>query len=84
MKHPDTKFGLAGPLQGLNTGVVLFRLDRMRSNAKFTSQVDPWRPGFLRFVQVTFREMKKLSDFFQMTFYTGDQVKRGLGDQFHG
>ena len=41
MTHPDTKFGLAGPLQGLNTGVVLFRLDRMRTDARFTSQVWP-------------------------------------------
>ena len=38
--HPDTDLGLPGPKQGLNTGVVLFRLDKMRSSDLFTDNVE--------------------------------------------
>ena len=33
--HPDTVFGLPGRFQGLNMGVVLFRLEKMRKSKLF-------------------------------------------------
>ena len=33
--HPETKFGAPGRFQGLNVGVLLLRLDRLRKNKMF-------------------------------------------------
>jgi len=40
-KHPGTKIGEPGRLQGLNTGVVLYRLDRMRQSPLYSSYLHP-------------------------------------------
>jgi hypothetical protein len=35
--HPDTPLGQPGRFQGLNVGIVLYRLDRMRSSFSYQS-----------------------------------------------
>ena len=37
--HPETRLGLPGELQGVNTGVVLLHLERMRRSEKFNRYV---------------------------------------------
>ena len=39
-QNPDTEIGEPGNLQGLNTGVVLYNLQRMRDNEKYNHYVD--------------------------------------------
>ena len=38
--NPDTQVGEPGPMQGFNTGVVLYDFSRMRSNVKYNAYVD--------------------------------------------
>jgi hypothetical protein len=38
--HPNSSLGRPGPSQGLNAGVMLLRLDRMRSELRFTDQLN--------------------------------------------
>ncbi len=38
--HPDTQVGEPGPMQGFNTGVVLFNFARIRENVKYNNYVD--------------------------------------------
>ena len=38
--HPDTVLGLPGRFQGLNMGVVLFRLEKMRKSKLYNSYVN--------------------------------------------
>lgn len=40
-KHPGTKIGEPGRFQGLNTGVVLYRLERMRRSVLYSSYLHP-------------------------------------------
>lgn len=40
-KNPNTSLGLPGPMQGFNTGVVLYRLDKMRESALYNHYVTP-------------------------------------------
>ena len=35
--HPDTELGMPGPLQGLNVGVLLLELDRMRESEDYNA-----------------------------------------------
>jgi len=58
--HPGSKLGQPGPLQGINTGVVLFWLERMRWSLLFNDELN-------------FGAMKNLSTEFGMTFTLGDQ-----------
>ena len=39
--HPETRLGLPGELQGVNTGVVLLHLERMRRSEKFNRYLEP-------------------------------------------
>eukprot|EP00090_Calanus_glacialis_P000937 TRINITY_DN10676_c0_g1_i1.p1 TRINITY_DN10676_c0_g1~~TRINITY_DN10676_c0_g1_i1.p1 ORF type:complete len:414 (+),score=84.46 TRINITY_DN10676_c0_g1_i1:41-1282(+) len=38
-KHPNTSVGLPGKMQGFNTGVVLYRLDKMRESVLYNQYV---------------------------------------------
>ena len=40
-KHPNSSLGLPGKMQGFNTGVVLYRLDKMRESALYNQYVTP-------------------------------------------
>ena len=40
-KHPNTSLGLPGKMQGFNTGVVLYRLDKMRESVLYNQHVTP-------------------------------------------
>lgn len=46
--HPETQLGLPGNRQGLNTGVVLFRLDRMRDSKLYNEYLEEGRVTQLR------------------------------------
>ena len=35
--HPDTELGMPGPFQGLNVGVLLLELDRMRESKEYNA-----------------------------------------------
>jgi len=59
-EHPGSKLGKPGRLQGINTGVVLFWLEKMRWSLLFNDELN-------------FEAMKNLSMGFKMTFLTGDQ-----------
>ena len=39
--NPNTSLGLPGPMQGFNTGVVLYRLDKMRESVLYNHYVTP-------------------------------------------
>jgi hypothetical protein len=39
--HPDTELGLPGRFQGLNVGVLLLRLDRMRRSQLYNLYLTP-------------------------------------------
>jgi len=39
-QHPDTQIGEPGPLQGVNTGVVLLHLERMRRSAQLATYTE--------------------------------------------
>jgi hypothetical protein len=41
LKHPNTTLGLPGKMQGFNTGVVLYRLDKMRESVLYNQYVTP-------------------------------------------
>jgi hypothetical protein len=38
--HPGTPVGEPGPMQGFNTGVVLYDFDRMRDSVRYNEYVD--------------------------------------------
>lgn len=46
--HPESKLGLPGKTQGFNTGVVLFRLDRMRDSEIYNEYLEAGRVAQLR------------------------------------
>jgi len=46
-KNPNSVLGKPGPLQGLNTGVVLFNLERMRRSSLLSQYLQPHRAGVL-------------------------------------
>ena len=60
LKHPETILGLPGELQGVNTGVVLLHLERMRKSEKFNSYLEP-------------EVVDKLCDKFSFKGFIGDQ-----------
>jgi len=39
--HPDTQLGHPGPLQGFNSGVVLYDLEKMRKSQVYNSYLEP-------------------------------------------
>ena len=60
--NPGTQHGDVGRLQGLNTGVALFHLQRMRASQEFAEYLDH-------------DKMKKVCDKFHFKGFIGDQVK---------
>ena len=58
--HPETQLGLPGELQGVNTGVVLLHLKRMRENKKFNNYLEP-------------EVVEELCDKFSFKGFIGDQ-----------
>ena len=43
-EHPGSRAGLPGDTQGLNTGVVLYRLEALRSSDLYSSLLEPGAP----------------------------------------
>ena len=66
-KNPGTEIGSPGPLQGVNTGVVLLNLERMRKSKKFNSYLEP-------------KEIDQLCQKFSFKGFIGDQVKTWKGN----
>jgi len=58
--HPETQLGLPGELQGVNTGVVLLHLKRMRQSEKFNRYLEP-------------EVIDQLCEKFSFTGFIGDQ-----------
>jgi hypothetical protein len=46
-RHPGSRAGLPGDTQGLNSGVVLYRLAAMRASALYNSLLEPGAPSRL-------------------------------------
>ena len=60
-ENPGTQHGDVGRLQGLNTGVALFHLQRMRDSQEFAEYLDH-------------DNIKKVCDKFHFKGFIGDQV----------
>ena len=58
--NPDTRLGLPGRYQGLNTGVALYALDKMRASARYNENLTP-------------DKVEELFTRYQMKMSVGDQ-----------
>ena len=67
-QHPDTQIGEPGPLQGVNTGVVLLHLERMRRSAQLAAYTEDGA-------------MTRLCHKYSFKGFIGDQV-RFISDTF--